>query len=287
MEYALEVNNLTKSYKDFQVKDINIKIPKGTILGLIGENGAGKSTIINTILNIARKDAGEIKIFNQDVYEHDSAVKEDIAVIFDECHFNPNFKVNVIGKMMSKIYKNWNQETYLSYLEKFNLPKNRKIKDFSKGMKMKLSFAVAFSHYPKLLILDEATSGLDPIVRDEILEILKDFIMDDEHAVLISSHITSDLDKIADYISFIHEGKLLFTKTYEDIQDNYGILKCGKELFDALDKKEIIAYKKEDFEYRVLINNRQEFKTVYQDTIIEKADIEDLMLFYIRGERLS
>ena len=287
MEYALEVNHLTKSYKDFQIKDINIKIPKGTILGLIGENGAGKSTIINTILNIARKDAGEIKIFNQDVYKFERAVKEDIAVIFDECHFNPYFKVKVIGKMMSKIYKNWDHETYLSYLEKFNLPKDKKIKDFSKGMKMKLSFAVAFSHHPKLLILDEATSGLDPIVRDEILEILKDFIMDDERAVLISSHITSDLDKIADYISFIHEGELLFTKTYEDIQDNYGILRCGKELFDALDKNEIVTYKKETFEYQVLIDNRQEFSKIYQDAVIEKADIEALMLFYIRGERLS
>ena len=285
MEYALEVNHLTKCYQDFKVDDVSIKIPKGTILGLIGENGAGKSTIINTILNIAKKDAGEIKIFNQDAYACERIIKEDIAVVFDECHFNPNFKVNVIGKMMAKIYKNWDQAIYLEYLERFNLPKNKKIKDFSKGMKMKLSFVVAFSHQPKLLILDEATSGLDPVVRDEILEILRDFIMDGEHAVLISSHITSDLDKIADYISFIHEGRLIFTKTYEDIQDNYGILRCGKELFAALDKDDIVAYKKDDFEYRVLLENRQEFSAVHQDAIIEKADIEDLMLFYIRGER--
>lgn len=287
MDYILEVDHLTKNYKDFSVKDVSLKIPKGTIMGLIGENGAGKSTIINTILNIAKKDAGEIKIFDKDAYEYESVIKEDIAVIFDECHYNPNFKINVIGKIMSKIYKNWNQETYLSYIEKFDLPKNKKIKDFSKGMKMKLSFAVAFSHYPKLLILDEATSGLDPIVRDEILDILKDFIMEDENAVLISSHITSDLDKIADYISFIHNGELLFTKTYEDIQDNYGIIRCGKQLFETLNKEDIIAYKKEDFEYQILINERQEFSKIYQDVVIEKADIEDLMLFYIRGEKVS
>lgn len=287
MDYILEVDHLTKNYKDFSVKDVSLKIPKGTIMGLIGENGAGKSTIINTILNIAKKDAGEIKIFDKDAYEYESVIKEDIAVIFDECHYNPNFKINVIGKIMSKIYKNWNQETYLSYIEKFDLPKNKKIKDFSKGMKMKLSFAVAFSHYPKLLILDEATSGLDPIVRDEILDILKDFIMEDENAVLISSHITSDLDKIADYISFIHNGELLFTKTYEDIQDNYGIIRCGKQLFETLNKEDIIAYKKEDFEYQILINERQEFSEIYQDVVIEKADIEDLMLFYIRGEKVS
>lgn len=287
MDYALEVNHLTKKYQDFTVNDITLNIPKGTILGLIGENGAGKSTIINTILNITKKDAGEMKIFGQDVYEHENEVKEKIAVIFDECHFNPNFKVDMIGKMMSKIYQNWNQETYLSYLNRFNLPKDKKIKNFSKGMKMKLSFAVAFSHNPRLLILDEATSGLDPIVRDEILEILKEFILDEENAVLISSHITSDLDKIADYISFIHEGNLVFTKTYEDIRDNYGVLRCGKSMFEALDQDDVVAYKKEDFEYRVLIENRQEFVNVHQDAIVEKADIEDLMLLYIKGESLS
>lgn len=287
MDYALEVNHLTKKYQDFTVNDITLNIPKGTILGLIGENGAGKSTIINTILNITKKDAGEMKIFGQDVYEHENEVKEKIAVIFDECHFNPNFKIDMIGKMMSKIYQNWNQETYLSYLNRFNLPKDKKIKNFSKGMKMKLSFAVAFSHNPRLLILDEATSGLDPIVRDEILEILKEFILDEENAVLISSHITSDLDKVADYISFIHEGNLVFTKTYEDIRDNYGVLRCGKSMFEALDQDDVVAYKKEDFEYRVLIENRQEFVNVHQDAIVEKADIEDLMLLYIKGESLS
>lgn len=287
MDYALEVNHLTKKYQDFTVNDITLNIPKGTILGLIGENGAGKSTIINTILNITKKDAGEMKIFGQNVYEHENEVKEKIAVIFDECHFNPNFKVDMIGKMMSKIYQNWDQETYLSYLNRFNLPKDKKIKNFSKGMKMKLSFAVAFSHNPRLLILDEATSGLDPIVRDEILEILREFILDEENAVLISSHITSDLDKIADYISFIHEGNLVFTKTYEDIRDNYGVLRCGKSMFEALHQDDVVAYKKEDFEYRVLIENRQEFVNVHQDAIVEKADIEDLMLLYIKGESLS
>lgn len=287
MELALEINHLTKKYQDFSIKDVSLQIPKGTIMGLIGENGAGKSTIINTILNITKKDAGEIKIFGKDVYVYESMIKEDIAVIFDECHYNPNFKVTTIGKIMAKIYKNWDQSVYLEYLEKFNLPKNKKIKDFSKGMKMKLSFAVAFSHHPKLLILDEATSGLDPVVRDEVLDILKDYIMHDENAVLISSHITSDLDKIADYISFIHDGELLFTKTYEDIQDNYGILRCGKKLFETLNPEDIIAYKKETFEYRVLIKNRQDFSRVYQDAIIEKADIEDIMLFYIRGEQVT
>lgn len=287
MEYALEINHLSKRYKDFTLNDISLKVPKGTIVGLIGENGAGKSTIINTILNIAQKDEGEIKIFDKDVYQYEDIIKEDIAVIFDECHFNTFFKVNHVGKMMAKIYKNWNQETYLYYLDLFQLPKNKKIKDFSKGMKMKLSFAVAFSHSPKLLILDEATSGLDPVVRDEILEILKDYIMNEENAVLISSHITSDLDKIADYISFVHAGELMFTKTYEDIQDHYGVLTCGQQMFEALNAEDVIAYRKEDFDYRVLVKDRLALVDVYKDAVIEKADIEDVMLFYIKGERLS
>lgn len=286
MDYALEINHLNKSYIDFKVKDVSLSVPKGTIVGLIGENGAGKSTIINTVLNMVRKDSGEVKIFDKDVYENEQKIKEDIAVIFDECHFNPNFKCHTVGKMMSMIYQNWQPDIFASYLNQFQLPKDKKIKKFSKGMKMKLAFAVALSHQPKLLILDEATSGLDPVVRDEILDMLKEYVMDEEHAVLISSHITSDLDKISDYISFLHNGELMFTKTYEEIQDHYGVIKCGEKIFDSLNKEDMIAYKKEDFEYRVLTKHRQELQKVYQDVIIERASIEDIMLFYIKGERV-
>ncbi|MEG0277482.1 MAG: ABC transporter ATP-binding protein [Coprobacillus sp.] len=286
MDYALEINHLNKTYVDFKVKDVSLSVPKGTIVGLIGENGAGKSTIINTVLNMVRKDSGEVKIFDKDVYENEQKIKEDIAVIFDECHFNPNFKCHTVGKMMSMIYKNWQPDTFASYLNQFQLPKDKKIKKFSKGMKMKLAFAVALSHQPKLLILDEATSGLDPVVRDEILDILKEYVMDEEHAVLISSHITSDLDKISDYISFLHNGELMFTKTYEEIQNHYGVIKCGEKIFDSLNKEDMVAYRKEDFEYRVLTSQRQELQKVYQDIVIERASIEDIMLFYIKGERV-
>ena len=285
MEYALEINHLKKNYIDFHLNDVSVKIPKGTIMGLIGENGAGKSTIINTVLNIAKKDAGEVKVFNKDIEKCEKEIKEDLAVIFDECHYNPNFKCKTIGKFMSKIYKNWQQETFDNYLIRFELPTEKKIKDFSKGMKMKLAFAVALSHQAKFLILDEATSGLDPVVRDEILDILKEFVMDENNTVLISSHITSDLDKISDYISFLHNGELIFTKTYEDIQDHYGVIKCGSKIFESVDKNEIIAYKKEDFEYRLLVQDRHTFAKVYQDVVIEKASLEDIMLFYIKGVR--
>lgn len=287
MEYALEINHLSKKYKDFTLKDISLSIPKGTIMGLIGENGAGKSTIINTILNISKKDGGNIKIFNKDIYQYENVLKEDIAVIFDECHYPSFLKVGQVGSMMSKVYQNWDPDLFLHYIDIFHLPKNKKIKDFSKGMKMKLSFSVAFSHHPKLLVLDEATSGLDPVVRDEILEMLKDYIIDGENTVLMSSHITSDLDKVADYISFIHNGELMFTKTYEDIQNHYGILKCGRQMFEVLNSDDIVAYRKEEFEYRVLVKNRLEMASIYKDAVIDKADIEDVMLFYIKGDKLS
>lgn len=283
MDNALEIIGLNKKYKDFSIQDISLVIPKGTIMGLIGENGAGKSTIIHAILNIVQKDSGNIKIFNKDIYQYESEIKEDIAVIFDECQFHETMKCQGVGKMLSMIYKNWDQALFDHYIDRFELPKDKKIKKFSKGMKMKLCFAAAFAHHPKLLILDEATSGLDPVIRDEILDELKEYVIDENNSVLISSHITSDLEKVADYISFVHKGKMLFTKTYEDIQDNYGVLKCKNDFFENLNENDVVAYKKEEYGYNVLVKNRQDLMRIYQDVILEKASIEDLMLFYIKG----
>ena len=287
MEYALEVKNLTKEYKDFAVKDISLKIPRGSVVGLIGENGAGKSTFINSILNIVKPNEGEITILGKDLYTYEKEIKEEIAVIFDRSHYNENFKPSFVGKMLSKIYKNWDNEKFYDLLKDFNIPVDKKIKQFSKGMKMKFEFACALSHSPKFLILDESTSGLDRVFRDEILEILRDFTMEEEHSLLMSSHITSDLDKIADYIAFIHDGKMQFIKTYEDIHDNYGVISCKKEFLENLSKEDIVAYKKETFGYKVLIKNRMEIMKVYKHLIIENASIEDVMLFYIRGEKAA
>lgn len=286
MEYVLEVNNLTKEYKDFKLDDISLKIPKGSVVGLIGENGAGKSTFINSILNINEPEKGEVKIFNKNINEHEKDIKEDIAVIFDKSHYSEYMNAKIIGKMLSKIYKNWDNEKYYSLLENFDLPVNKKIKKFSKGMKMKLEFALAFSHSPKFLILDESTSGLDPVFRDEILELLRSYTENEENSILISSHITSDLDKISDYIAFIHEGKLQFVKEYEDIHDNYGVLSCKKDFFDSLNPDDIVFYRKEAFSYKVLVKNRMELMNVYKDLIIENASVEDVMLFYIKGEKV-
>lgn len=283
MDAILELKNINKHFDDFQLKDVSLIVPKGTIVGLIGENGAGKSTIINIIEGLLKEDSGEIYVFNQNLRENEKSLKQDIGVIYDNCHYNEKFKYPDLDKMMSLVYHNWDHKKFNEYIERFSLPKNKTLSQYSKGMKMKLCFAVELSHHPKLLILDEATSGLDPIVRDEILEILQEFIMDEEHGILMSSHITSDLDKIADYITFIHDGKILLTKTYDEIHSHYGIIRCGEKIFEALPQEEILAYKKEDFEYKVLVANRQDFAKIYQDIVIDKATIEDIMLLYVRG----
>lgn len=283
MENAIQIKNLTKDYKDFSLKQITMNIPEGCVMGLIGENGAGKSTMIQAILGLIKADYEEISILGKDLRTQEREIKEDIAVIFDVSHYNLQYTPAFIGKILSGVYKNWNMDVYTQYLKRFGLPEDKKLKKFSKGMKMKLEFAIAFSHEPKLLILDEATSGLDPIFRDEILELIREFTEEENHTVLLSSHITSDLDKIADYIAFIHNGELQFVKTYDDLRDNYGILHCGKEFFETIREEDIVSFKKEPYEYKVLIKNKKEILNVFPELEIERASIEDMMLFYVKG----
>lgn len=287
MEYALEIKGLHKTYKEFELKDISLALPQGCVLGLIGENGAGKSTLINAILGLIDSDSETLKILGKELSEHEKMIKEEIAVIFDKTCYDLNFTPLFVGKILSNVYANWDMEKYQRYLDRFGLPKKKKLKEFSKGMKMKMEFAAALSHNPKLLILDEATSGLDPVFRDEILDILREYTEDEEHTILMSSHITSDLDKISDYIAFIHEGKLFFTKTYDEIQENYGILNCGQRIFDALNRDDIEAYRKDAYGYRVLVKNKQGIQKVFSDLEIEPATIEDVMLYCVRGEKAA
>lgn len=286
MEHAIEIRHLSKEYKDFRLQDVSLNIPTGTVMGLIGANGAGKSTFINSILGLVNSDYEMLRIFGKDLRTQEKEIKEDIAVIFDVSHYNLEFTPAFIGKMLSRVYKNWDMTIYEQYLEEFHLPKRKKLKQYSKGMKMKLEFAIAFSHAPKLLILDEATSGLDPIFREEILDIIRKYTEDEDHTVLLSSHITSDLDKIADYIAFIHEGQLLFVKTYDEIQENFGIINCRKELFDSLNPEDILSYRKESYGYKVMIESKQELRKIFPDLEIENASIEDLMLFEVKGEHV-
>lgn len=285
MENAIEIKNLYKTYDDFTLKDVCLSVPVGSVMGLIGENGAGKSTLISSILNLTECDYEAINIFGKDIREHEKEVKEDIAVIFDNTHYNLDFTPAFIGKILSKVYKKWDMNLYYDYLEKFNLPPKKKLKNLSRGMKMKLEFAIAFSHDTKLLILDEATSGLDPIFRDEILDILRKYTEEENHTILISSHITSDLDKIADYIAYIHNGELMFVKTYDDIHENYGIINCNKDIFESLDKADIVSYKKEVYSYKVMVKNRLEIQKAIKGLEVERVSIEDVMLYHAKGEK--
>ena len=284
-ENILEVKGLTKDYGDFVLDKLTFTVPKGVIMGLIGENGAGKSTTINCILNEISKTDGNIEIFGKDYLSEEIEIKDKIGVVFDENHFPDIFTPNEIGTYMSGIYSKWERNTYVNYLSKFELPADKRVKDFSKGMKVKLAFAVALSHKAELLILDEATSGLDPIIRDDILDILIDFVQDENHSILMSSHITTDLEKVADYITFIHQGKVLFCKTKDELRYNYGIIRCGAALFDQLDKAEILAYRKDDYQWNVLVADKEKARRKYKNAVVDDATIDDILLLYVKGEQ--
>lgn len=279
---ALILENVTKHYKDFTLDNISFKVPQGSIVGLIGENGAGKSTTIHTILGLIRKDSGTISILGET--DINAVHKNNIGVVFDGNNYPDMLTPKQLGKIFENIYSSWDKKKYRELLDRFDLPMNKKINQFSKGMKMKYAISVAFSHHSKLLILDEATSGLDPIMRDEILDMFLDFIQDEENSILVSSHITSDLEKVADYIVFIHKGKLVFSKSKDELLENYGILKCGANLFDEIDKKEMIAYRKQDYEWQVLVENRRAIQKKYPKALIIPASIDEIMLMYVKGE---
>lgn len=283
-ENILEVHNLSKDYGDFVLDKLSFSIPRGVIMGLIGENGAGKSTTINCILNEITMTDGEITIFGKDNISEEVFIKNKIGIIFDENHFPDILTPIELGKCMAGIYSSWQSREYQNYLTQFELPLKKKIKDFSRGMKVKLAFAVALSHKAEMLILDEATSGLDPVIRDDILDILIDFVQDENHSILFSTHITSDLEKVADYITFIHKGKLIFSHPKDELIGNYGVVICGAAIFENMDKSEIIAFRKQDFQYKVLVRNRRKVEKSYPKAIVEPANIDDIMLFYVKGE---
>ena len=229
---AIEIKHLTKNYSGFSLENLSLTLPSGCIMGLVGENGAGKSTTIRMILGLTRPDRGEITVFGQKM---DQALKQKIGVVLDEPGYPNCMNARQIGNMLAGIYRNWEKDTYAGYLEKLNIPANKPFKDFSKGMKMKLCLAAALSHGAKLLILDEATSGLDPVVRDDILDILNDFTRDEGNSVLISSHIVSDLEKICDYIAFLHRGKLMLCREKDELLNEYAFVQGSREEIDALD----------------------------------------------------
>ncbi len=283
MTNAFMVSGLTKIYQDFTLDHVSFTVPSGTIVGLIGENGAGKSTTINAALGLIQKEDGIVSILDRE--ELDGDVKEQIGIVFDGSNYPEILSPRKLNRVMKNIYRTWDEQAYLRLLKQFSLPADKQIKQFSKGMKMKLAISVAFSHHSRLLILDEATSGLDPVVRDDILDMLLNFVQDEEHSILVSSHITSDLEKIADYIVFIHEGKVVFEKPKDELTERYGILKCGAVQFDGLDKSDIISYRKMDYEWQILVSDRGRMQKKYPKTLIVPATIDEIMLLYVKGEK--
>ena len=284
---AIEIKNLSKHYKDFSLDNVSFNLPSGCILGLIGENGAGKSTTIRMIMNAARRDSGEINVLGKNNLSPEfEAVKQEIGVVLDEANFPEMLTAKQVNNVMKYTFTNWDELLYFDYLKKFSLPEKKAFKDFSRGMKMKLAIAVALSHHPKLLVLDEATGGLDPIVRDEILDIFNDFTRrDEQHSILMSSHIVSDLEKLCDYIAFLHEGKLLFCEEKDRLLETYGVLHCSKEELSALPCSVIQGGTRSSnyggVEALVLR------KKVPANLKVDYANIEDIILFLAKKEHLK
>ncbi len=285
MKNNIELQNLSKRYKDFELKNISFNVPQGCIVGLIGENGAGKTTTIKSILNIAKSE-GTIKIFGKDIRKNEKEIKEKIGVVLDDSFLSDYLTPKQINSIMKDVYLTWNESKYRELLKQFNLPLNKLIKEFSSGMKMKLKIAVAISHDPQILILDEPTSGLDPIVRNEILDIFRKYIEEDEtRSILLSSHITTDLEHISDYIIFIEKGNIVFNMPTPELLENYGVIKCSKDDFLKIDSNDYIRYKNGKYQYEVLTKDKNNIRKKYNITTIDKPSIEEIMLFYIKGEK--
>lgn len=286
MQNALEVHSLNKSFDRFALKDVSFTLPRGAVMGFIGENGAGKTTTIKAVLGLIRKDSGDISVLGGSI--EDASIRSKIGVVFDDLHLHKTLRIRQAAKIFPHLYEDWDADLFKEYLNRFNLDAEKKIKDLSRGMRMKLSIALALSHHPELLILDEPTAGLDPVVRDEVLEIFQDFMQDENHAILFSSHITSDIDKIADYLTFIHDGEILFSVTTNELLGEAGILKCSAEEADALDaeREGLLRIRKNQFGCGVLIRNKEQFRMRHPEAVIDSVTTEALMLFYARGEKV-
>lgn len=275
---ALEIRNLTKNYEGFCLEDLSLILPGGCIMGLVGENGAGKSTTIRLILDMIHRDGGTVTILGRDNRDHIELVKEDVGVVLDEIGISECLTAGQVGKIMRHTFRNWNDSTYQEYLKRLSVPADKRFKDFSQGMKMKLGIAVAMSHDPKLLILDEATNGLDPVVRDEVVDIFCDFTRDEEHAILISSHIVSDLEKICDYIAFLHRGRLLLCEEKDILREEYGILHCTAEQFEELDQLAVRGKRESAYGVEALVKR----DAVPAGLDISPVSIEELFVFMVK-----
>lgn len=281
---AIELIDVSKKYTTgFEIRDVSFNIKKGYVTGLIGRNGAGKTTLIKLILNILHEDKGDINIFGQNIKYGKHNIKEDIGIVVENMFFPEELKVKELNTIAKNMYKNWDTNLFFSYLKKFELPLNLKINKLSMGMKKKLQIIVALSYKPKLLIFDEATSSLDPVVRREIIDIFLDYMQDDENTILMSTHIVADLEDIADEIIMIEDGNVILHDYLDDIINDYGILKCSEDVISKLEVNTILAKTLAKYNWEVLVNNRNELKKKNPSYVIEKADIEKVMYLMSKG----
>lgn len=282
---AIELKNVTKKYDGFTLNNISFTVPKGSIMGFIGQNGAGKTTTIRSLLNLTSIDEGEITLLGLDHIKNEHEIKNRIAVVFDELPFHDIFTADNMSKIFRGIYKSWDNEVYNSYLKRLGLPKRKKIGQFSKGMKMKLQIACALSHNAELLVMDEATTGLDPVVRNEILDIFLEYLQDEKHSILMSSHITSDLEKIADSVTFIDRGEILVSGYKDDILERHAIIKCTKKDYKNIDPKDIISARLNDFGADVMVADRDAMTRKYSSLVMDKATLDDIMIYYVNKSK--
>ncbi len=278
---ALEIRELTKEYPGFKLDDLTLTLPSGCIMGLIGENGAGKSTTIKLILDMIHKDSGSVTILGRDNEDGISLTKEDVGVVMDEVGIPECLTVPQVGKIMKYTFKNWDSDEYKRITEKFSLPENKPFKDFSRGMKMKLGIAVAMSHNSRLLLLDEATSGLDPVVRDEVVDMLIDFTRDESHSILVSSHIVSDLEKLCDYIAFLHNGKLMLCEEKDQLLSEFGIIHCASDQLDGFRKGSVIYKKESPYGVEAIVKRSE----IPSGMSVSPVSIEELFVFMIKGAK--
>lgn len=287
MNYALKLENVCKTYEmsDFVLDNVSFAVPMGSVMGFVGENGAGKTTTIGCILNTLSRNSGSIQLFGKEMQDKDTELRNEIGVVYDGDNFPKYLTARQLSNIMEGIFSKWDDALFQKYLHTFHLNEKQKIGKYSKGMTMKLAIAVALSHHPKLLILDEATSGLDPIMRDEMLDVFLEFVGSDDHSILFSSHITSDLEKIADYITFIHQGRIVLTESKDNLIYKYAILRCKEKQFESLDKNDILAYRRQDYQIDVLVDNKEAAKRKYAGVVIDCATIDEIMLILVKGEQ--
>jgi len=282
---VIELEKVTKDYGDFKLDNISFSVPEGSVCGFIGQNGAGKTTTINLILDVIKRDAGEIRVFGESVDKNSADLREDIGVVFAEMGFHEFMNGKDIDIMMKNIYKNWDEEAFFGYLKRFSLPSKKKCGTFSRGMQMKLQIAVALSHHAKLLIMDEPTSGLDPIVRNEMLDIFREFVIEEDHTILLSSHITEDLEKIADEVVFINGGKLVIAGNKDELLERHGLIKCRKEDAEKISAPLVVHKEISSLGAEILINDRHAAAKLYPDLLTEPASLEQIMLHYVSEMR--